>query len=209
MRISSDAIVGIGERLSCRSVDDHPTRFFDQRAIRGLSIVNHDGVGCERGVVKCVPGMRVLSHLNVLAGLLEAVEIGSTRSDCDVIVGDSVKDAYWMVRDISIVEVGRIALWIERNIGRWIDPACVPHVLEPLERRIEGRLSAARESHDRDSVRVNQWMPGQHAKTAIQVENHVQSSELRLINDGACDSSTRKGVECKCGYVQRPKLPFP
>src|SRR5215472_12376615 len=209
MRISSDTIVRIGERLIRRRIDDHPTRFFDQHAIRGLSIVNHYRVGCERGIIKCVPGMRVLSHLNVLAGLLEAVEIGATRSDVDIIVGDSVKDAYWMVRDIGIVEVSGIALWIERNISRWIDPPCVPHVLEPLERCIEGRLSAARESHDRDSVRVDQWMPRQHSKTAIQVENHVQSSELRLINDGACDSSTRKGVECKCGYVQRPKLPFP
>src|SRR5262249_47193805 len=113
-----------------------PSRFFHQNAICRLSILNHRRVRCQRGIIKCVPRIRILGHLNVLARLFESLEIGSTRTDLNIIVRYSVKDPYWMVCDVSIADESGIELGIERNRGRWIDPTWVPNLMESLERRI-------------------------------------------------------------------------
>ena len=86
MRISSDAIICICERLIGRSINDRTSCFFRQHTICRLSIMNHRGAGCKRGIIKCVPRIRVFSHLNVLARLFESVDIGSTRTDRNIIV---------------------------------------------------------------------------------------------------------------------------
>src|SRR6516164_3365318 len=136
MRISPDALICICERLICRRINDRSSCFFYQHAIRRLSIINHRGARGKRGIIKCVPRIRILGHLNVFARLFESLEIGSTRTDLNIIVRYSVKDPYWMVCDVSIADESRIALRIERNMGRWIDPTWVPHLMESLERRI-------------------------------------------------------------------------
>src|SRR5205823_14963066 len=127
-----------------------------------LSILHDRRIRWERGIIKCVPRIRVLSHLNVPGRLFEALEIGSTRTDFNIVVRYSVEDAYWMVGDLGIADVSRIALWIERNISRWIDPTRIPHLMESFEGRVERRLSAARESHDSNSVRIYPRMRGQY-----------------------------------------------
>ena len=143
MSVSSEAIVRICERLMRRQIKDRARRFFFQHAKRRLCIWHVNGFGWERGIIKRVPRIRIFGHLDVLGRPFEAVKIGSARSDFDPVVRSSVKDADWMVGHVSIADVSRDAWRIERNIGRRINPACVPHFLKSFERRIKSRLSSA------------------------------------------------------------------
>src|SRR5262245_63583602 len=97
----------------------------------------------KRGIIKRVPRIRIFGHLDVFGRQLEALKIGSARSDFDPVVRTSVKDADWMVGHLSVADVSRDARRIKRNIGSRINPAWVPHNLKSFEGRIKSRLSAA------------------------------------------------------------------
>src|SRR5260370_21128262 len=101
-----------------------------------------------------MPRVRIFGYLDVLGRHPEAAKIGSARSDFDPVVGSSVKDADWMVGHLSIVDVSRDARRIERNIGRGINSAWVPHPLKSFEGPITHPMAATGESHSSNSVRI-------------------------------------------------------
>jgi hypothetical protein len=143
MCVSSEALVCICERLVRRHINDRAHRFFFQHATRRLCIRYADGFRWERGIIKCVPRIRIFGDLDVLGRRSEALKIGAARSDFDPVVRYSVKEADWMVAHLSIVDVSRDARRIERNVGRRINPAWILHLLKSFEGRIKSRLSAA------------------------------------------------------------------
>ena len=107
MRIASDALVCICEGVVCLRINDRPHRLFFQHAMCRLCIPHDSGSRLKPGIIKRVPGIRILGHLNMLGRLFEALDIGSAGSDFNIVVQYSVEDADWMVRDFGVADVSR------------------------------------------------------------------------------------------------------
>jgi len=107
MSVSSKAIVRICERLVRRPINDRTHRFFFQHTMRRLCMRHDNGFRWERGIIKCVPRIRILGHLDVFGRRFEPLKIGSARSAFDPVVRSSLKDADWMVGHLGIADVSR------------------------------------------------------------------------------------------------------
>ena len=66
-----------------------------------------------------------------------------------------------------------------------------------LDACVERNLSAAREAHQRDPLRVNAGMFREYGEAAVDIDDHIQATELRLIGLQACKASARETVECE------------
>src|SRR3954447_9081424 len=141
--------------------------------------------------------MRVgkLGQCDVFACLLQALDIRAAGLDRNVIVSGPVKETDWLVTYIRIVDVGREARRVERQIGGKRRALWAIHALEAIETCVKGRLSPAREPHEDDFRGIDAWMRGEHGQGAVRIENHIQAPKQSLIGTRALEAARREAVD--------------
>src|ERR1700737_4609986 len=103
----------------------------------------------------------------------------------------------WTIAYFRIVDEGHVTLRIKWKIRGWLDSARIPHFLKSLNAPIKCCLPSTRPPHNADPGWINARMRHKHCQTAIDIEDHVQSAELRLVDDRAHNPAPCKRIHCE------------
>ena len=118
MGAALDARVFHGERLLGHGINDRARWLFLQRAApRGLCIGRQLWTFFEDGIIKGMMCVGKLGQRHVFACLAQALDIGSAGRDRNIIVRGAMKQTNGLLAHIRIVNVGREARRVERQIG--------------------------------------------------------------------------------------------
>src|SRR5678816_4462799 len=105
-----------------------------------------------------MPGVCKLCEDNVLLRCAEARNVGAARSNLDIIVSRSAKNADRTFGYICVPDKSRNTGWIQRNVCGGLNRTGAPLPLEAFHARIKGDHSATGKTHDGDPSRVDTRM---------------------------------------------------
>ena len=112
-----------------------------------------------------------------------------------VIVRRAVMDADRLCDHLRVVDIGRAAIGIDRDVGREVGAGALPELPEALDGGVDRRLSATGEPHQDNAAGVDGGVLFQDFQGAEDIHDQVEPPEQRLIVADAGQATAREAVD--------------